>query len=119
VEPPNVTFARKMEQAIPGLTAQTLATLDAPVNGPASSPLTSLTPEELKKELDLPALYLHTSGSTGENVTPSSRCVECIWQGRASLGPEPNQTSHDLFIISDQGRYRILTLLLDSQDTQK
>jgi acyl-CoA synthetase (AMP-forming)/AMP-acid ligase II len=66
IEPSNLAFGREMEQALPGLTALTVATLDAPAE-PAPSPLTSPTPEQLKKEMELPAFYLHTSGSTGQS----------------------------------------------------
>jgi len=60
-----------MEQAIPGLTAQTLAAVGTLPTGFYSSPLTSNPQEKLKKEMDLPAFYLHTSGSTGKSKSSS------------------------------------------------
>ncbi|KAF8496036.1 hypothetical protein JB92DRAFT_2991783 [Gautieria morchelliformis] len=65
VDGPNVALSHKMERSIPGLRATHAATIDTLEGDAFSSPLSPLTPEQLRAEMDAPAILLHTSGSTG------------------------------------------------------
>jgi acyl-coenzyme A synthetase/AMP-(fatty) acid ligase len=58
-------LGHKMERTISGLTAIHAATIDNLGGDACSSPLSPLTPEQLKAEMESPAILLHTSGSTG------------------------------------------------------
>jgi hypothetical protein len=98
-----------MGQAIPSLNAQALATLDRPATGPNSSPLIPYTHEQLKKEMELPAFYMHTS-----SMSFLSR-VERIKQGTDLYsGMKFLKCLHTITLQSDH-----VSSLADSQDTLK
>jgi hypothetical protein len=104
-----------MGQAIPSLNAQALATLDRPAMGPNSSPLIPYTQEQLKKEMDLPAFYMNTSGSTGEMPRSFLSRVERIKQGTVLYsGTKFSKCSRDMASQSDH-----VSFFADSQDTPK
>lgn len=60
-----MVLGRNMEQNVPSLAVTYVATLDSMGGDKYSSPLPPLTTEQLRVEMDLPVIILHTSGSTG------------------------------------------------------
>ena len=65
VEATNMDLGRTMERNIPGLALTLVATLDTLGGDEHPSPLSHSTSAQLRAEMDLPAIILHTSGSTG------------------------------------------------------
>lgn len=53
------------DETVPGLCVLPCTGLETSADGPAS-PVAPSTPDQVQLEIDLPAFYLHTSGSTGE-----------------------------------------------------
>ena len=57
--------SRVFDKSIPGMSILSFVGLETSTDGFAPA-LIPLTREEVQLEMDLPAFYLHTSGSTGE-----------------------------------------------------